>query len=102
MQILLQILEISIFWPHFTTGPPDGPPYRLIVEMATFWPHFVIGPPNDPLYRLIVEIAIFWPHLLVKSAVFALFCHSATKWSIIYAVFGPNFSNGTHTKLPIC
>ena len=68
------ILEIAIFWPHFTTGPLDGPPYSLIVEMAIFWHHFVIGSPNGPLYRLIVEIAVF-----------ALFCHSATKWSTIQA-----------------
>ena len=77
--------------------------------MATVWPHFVIGQSNDPLYRLIVEIATFCHHVigppngphsgcLVKSGVFALFCHSATKWSNIQvvksAVFGPNFSVG--------
>ena len=35
----------------FTTGPPKGPPYRLIVEMSTFWPHFVNGPHSGWLVK---------------------------------------------------
>ena len=96
-QLCSLIVEIATFWPHFTTGPPNGLPYSLILEIAILWAYFVIGPPNGPLYRLIVEIATFRSHFvigppngphpgcLVKSAVFGLFCHSDTQWSTIQA-----------------
>ena len=82
---IVWFLKLPYFGPTLQHGPPDGPPYWLIVEMATVWSHFVIGQSNDPLYRLIVEKATFCHHVIRLP--------NGPPYRLT-AVFGPNFSVG--------